>query len=33
MEECLPYYKDLFEQVKASANPHLASVVAAPPPE
>jgi 3beta-hydroxy-delta5-steroid dehydrogenase/steroid delta-isomerase len=33
MEECLPYYKDLFEQVKAEAKPHLASVVAAPPPE
>jgi 3beta-hydroxy-delta5-steroid dehydrogenase/steroid delta-isomerase len=33
MEECLPYYKDLFEQVKASSKPHLASVVAAPPPE
>ncbi len=33
MAECLPYYKDLFEQVKAEAKPHLASVVAAPPPE
>jgi 3beta-hydroxy-delta5-steroid dehydrogenase/steroid delta-isomerase len=33
MEECLPYYKDLFEQVKASSKPHLASVVSAPPPE
>ena len=31
MEECLPYYKDLFEQVKASAHPHLTSVVAARP--
>jgi 3beta-hydroxy-delta5-steroid dehydrogenase/steroid delta-isomerase len=33
MEECLPYYKDLFEQVKASSHPHFASVVAAPPSE
>jgi 3beta-hydroxy-delta5-steroid dehydrogenase/steroid delta-isomerase len=33
MQECLPYYKDLFEQIKASAQPHFASVVAAPPPE
>jgi 3beta-hydroxy-Delta5-steroid dehydrogenase / steroid Delta-isomerase len=33
MKDCLPYYKDLFEQVKASSKPHLASVVAAPPPE
>jgi 3beta-hydroxy-Delta5-steroid dehydrogenase / steroid Delta-isomerase len=33
MQECLPYYKDLFEQVKVSAKPHLASVVAASPPE
>jgi 3beta-hydroxy-Delta5-steroid dehydrogenase / steroid Delta-isomerase len=33
MQECLPYYKDLFEHVKASAHPHLASVVAAPPAE
>ncbi|BBZ41154.1 3-beta-hydroxysteroid dehydrogenase [Mycobacterium conspicuum] len=33
MAECLPYYKDLFEQIKASAQPHLASVVTAPPPE
>jgi 3beta-hydroxy-delta5-steroid dehydrogenase/steroid delta-isomerase len=33
MEECLPYYQDLFEQVKASSKPHLASVVAAPAPE
>jgi 3beta-hydroxy-delta5-steroid dehydrogenase/steroid delta-isomerase len=33
MEQSLPYYKDLFEQVKASAHPHLASVVAAPPAE
>ena len=33
MEECLPYYKDLFEQVKAASKQHLASVVTAPPPE
>ena len=33
LEECLPYYKDLFEHVKASTNSHLASVVAAPPPD
>ena len=33
MQECLPYYKDLFEQVKSAAHPHLASVVAAAPPE
>ena len=33
MEECLPYYQDLFEQVRASSKPHLASVVSAPPPE
>ncbi|KZS85524.1 3-beta-hydroxysteroid dehydrogenase [Mycobacterium persicum] len=31
--ECLPYYKDLFEQVKAAAKPHLVSVVDAAPPE
>ena len=33
MEECLPYYKDLFKQIKATAHPHLTSVVAARPPE
>jgi 3beta-hydroxy-Delta5-steroid dehydrogenase / steroid Delta-isomerase len=33
MAECLPYYKELFEQVKAAAHPHLATVVATPPPE
>ena len=33
MEECLPYYKDLFEQIKGSAHPHLTSVVAPRPPE
>jgi 3beta-hydroxy-Delta5-steroid dehydrogenase / steroid Delta-isomerase len=33
MEECLPYYKELFEQVKAASKPHLASVVSAPPPD
>ncbi len=33
MAECLPYYQELFEQVKAASKPHLASVVAAPPPE
>ncbi len=33
MAECVPYYKDLFEQVKTGAKPHLASVVTAPPPE
>ncbi|BBX95389.1 3-beta-hydroxysteroid dehydrogenase [Mycobacterium lacus] len=33
MAECLPYYKELFEQVKAAAKPHLVEVVAAPPPE
>jgi 3beta-hydroxy-delta5-steroid dehydrogenase/steroid delta-isomerase len=30
--QCMPYYVDLFEQVKAAAQPHLATVVAAPPP-
>jgi 3beta-hydroxy-Delta5-steroid dehydrogenase / steroid Delta-isomerase len=33
MAECLPYYCDLFEQVKAAAHPHLAAVVAAAAPE
>jgi len=33
MAECLPYYKDLFEQIKAAAHPHLAAVVAAAPAE
>ncbi|MGH3635161.1 3-beta-hydroxysteroid dehydrogenase [Mycobacterium sp.] len=33
MADCLPYYCELFEQVKAGAHPHLAAVVAAPPPE
>ncbi|BBY34647.1 steroid delta-isomerase [Mycolicibacter minnesotensis] len=33
MADCLPYYKKLFEQVKAEAQPHLATVVAEPHPE
>lgn len=33
MAECLPYYVELFEQIKAAAHPHLAAVVAASPPE
>ncbi len=33
MKECLPYYIELFDQVKAATKPHLASVVAAPPAE
>jgi 3beta-hydroxy-Delta5-steroid dehydrogenase / steroid Delta-isomerase len=33
MAECLSYYLDLFEQIKAAAHPQLATVVAAPPPE
>lgn len=33
MIECLPYYTELFEQVKAAAKPHLASLVATPPHE
>jgi 3beta-hydroxy-Delta5-steroid dehydrogenase / steroid Delta-isomerase len=33
MAECLPYYCELFEQVKAASHPHLAAVVAAAPPE
>jgi 3beta-hydroxy-Delta5-steroid dehydrogenase / steroid Delta-isomerase len=30
MAECLSYYTDLFEQIKAATHPHLAAVVAAP---
>ncbi|AEF35056.1 MULTISPECIES: 3-beta-hydroxysteroid dehydrogenase [Mycolicibacter] len=33
MTDCLPYYKELFERVKAEAHPHLATVVAEPHPE
>lgn len=33
MAECLPYYCELFEQVKAARHPHLAAVVAAAPAE
>ncbi|MCV7399573.1 NAD-dependent epimerase/dehydratase family protein [Mycobacterium fragae] len=33
MAECLPYYCELFEQVKAASHPHLAAVVAAAPAE
>jgi 3beta-hydroxy-Delta5-steroid dehydrogenase / steroid Delta-isomerase len=33
MAECLPYYCELFEEVKAAAHPHLTAVVAAAPPE
>ncbi|MGB3333929.1 MAG: NAD-dependent epimerase/dehydratase family protein [Mycobacterium sp.] len=33
MADCMPYYKKLFEVVKAEANPHLATVVAEPHPE
>ncbi|GBE64531.1 steroid Delta-isomerase [Mycobacterium sp. MFM001] len=33
MTDCLPYYCELFEKVKAASQPQLASVVAAPPPE
>ncbi|OMC03613.1 steroid delta-isomerase [Mycolicibacter heraklionensis] len=33
MADCLPYYKELFERVKAEAHPHLATVVAEPHPE
>ena len=28
MAECLPYYTELFDQMKAAAHPHLAAVVA-----
>ena len=30
---CLPYYVELFKQVKAEAHPHLATVIAEPHPE
>ena len=33
MADCLPYYIDLFEQVKATTTPQVASVVAATPSE
>jgi 3beta-hydroxy-delta5-steroid dehydrogenase/steroid delta-isomerase len=33
MSDCMPYYTELFEEVKATAHPHLAAVVATPPPE
>lgn len=33
MVDCLPYYKVLYEQIKAEAHPHLATVVAEPHPE
>jgi 3beta-hydroxy-delta5-steroid dehydrogenase/steroid delta-isomerase len=33
MQECMPYYVELFEKVKGEAHPHLAAVVAAGPPE
>ena len=33
MADCLPYYTKLFDQVKAEAHPHLATVVAEPHPE
>ncbi|HEU4362785.1 MAG TPA: NAD-dependent epimerase/dehydratase family protein [Mycobacterium sp.] len=33
MADCLPYYTELFERVKAEAHPHLATVVAEPHPE
>jgi 3beta-hydroxy-delta5-steroid dehydrogenase/steroid delta-isomerase len=33
MAECLPYYVELFRQIKAAAKPQIASVVAAAPPE
>lgn len=33
MADCLPYYTQLFERVKADAHPHLATVVAEPHPE
>lgn len=33
MADCLPYYKELFERVRAEAHPHLATVVAEPHPE
>jgi 3beta-hydroxy-Delta5-steroid dehydrogenase / steroid Delta-isomerase len=33
MTDCLPYYVELFEQIKAASHPHLAAVVAAASPE
>ena len=33
MADCLPYYIDLFEQVKVAATPQVASIVAAIPSE
>jgi 3beta-hydroxy-delta5-steroid dehydrogenase/steroid delta-isomerase len=33
MAECLPYYVDLFKQMKAAAHPHMAAVVAPAVPE
>lgn len=33
MADCLPYYMELFQQVKAEAHPHLATLVTAPEPE
>ncbi|MGB3895433.1 3-beta-hydroxysteroid dehydrogenase [Mycolicibacter sinensis] len=33
MVDCLPYYCELFQRVKAEAHPHLATVVAEPHPE
>ena len=33
MADCLPYYVELFKEVKAASHPHLASVVAAAPAE
>lgn len=33
MAECLPYYTELFEQIKVAAKPHLASIAATPRPE
>jgi 3beta-hydroxy-delta5-steroid dehydrogenase/steroid delta-isomerase len=33
MADCLPYYVELFEQIKAAGEPHLAALVVAAPPE
>jgi 3beta-hydroxy-delta5-steroid dehydrogenase/steroid delta-isomerase len=33
MAECLPYYCELFEHVKAASHPHVAAVVAPVVPE
>ena len=33
MADCLPYYIDLFEEIKAASQPHLAALVTAAPPE